>query len=141
MIFDPPYTVVIIDDDPEVISVMTLVLNSAFPELLQINPYTKFKTGFEFIKANEINVVFLDLNLLDEDGIDGLEKIKALHKKCQVVTFSADTALNTILTCYNSGANYFMKKPINKTDLKEIVNNCVLPFKYWHDLIKDVSKG
>ena len=81
MFFEPPYSVVIIDDDPEILSVMTLVLNSKYPDMLQINPYTKFSTGFDFITNNRSNIVFLDLNLLDADGITGLEKIKELHKK------------------------------------------------------------
>ncbi len=139
MIFEPPYSVVIIDDDPEIINIMTLVLNTKYPDIFKINPYTKFSTGFEFISKNEINIVFVDLNLLDIDGITGIEKIRELHKRCQIVAFSGDHELNTILTCYESGADLFMRKPINKEGLGAVVDKCIAPFESWYNLIQEVS--
>lgn len=134
MIFNPPYKVVIIDDDSEIISIMSLILNQKFPDLLQICPYTHFKTGFEFIKNNDIHVAFVDLNLLDEEGIAGIEKIRNLHKRCQIVAFSSDTKLTTMLACYDSGADYFLQKPINKDELGQIVEKTLASFIYWKDL-------
>ena len=139
MIFNPPYKVVIIDDDSEILSIMSLILNQKFPDNLQICPYTHFKTGFEFIKNNDTHVVFVDLNLLDEEGLTGIEKIKNLHKRCQVVAFSSDTKLTTMLACYSSGADYFLEKPINKEVLGEIVDKTLASFIYWKNLTSEAS--
>lgn len=139
MFFNPPYSIVLIDDDPEIISILTLILNAKYPELFDIAAFSSFKKGIEKIKKDDVNIIFLDLNLLEEDGIEGIEEIKKLHKRAQLVAFSSDTKLSTILTCYDSGADFFMKKPINRDNLSEVVDDCIAPFSYWENLIQDIT--
>ncbi|MDH5582160.1 MAG: response regulator [Bdellovibrionales bacterium] len=137
MLFDPPYKIIIIDDDAEILSIMSLIINKNYSESAIVHPFPTFKEGFDYISKNDVHVVFIDLNLLDEDGMKGIEKLKEMNKKYQIVAFSSDTDLSVKLACYNSGSDFFLEKPIDRNILNEVIDDALRTFIHW----KKITKG
>jgi len=137
MLFDPPYKIIIIDDDTDILSLMSLMINKNHAGTTVVHPFPTFKDGFDYINKNDVHVIFIDLNLLDEDGMKGIEKIKDLNKRFKIVAFSSDTELSVKLACYNSGADFFLEKPINKNALNEVIDHTLVGFNHW----KKITQG
>ena len=79
--------------------------------------------GWELVKKNKYNLIFVDLNI---PGISGFELIEKLAKDRRskgipVIVISAmpeDTQVQVVL---DAGANLFLEKPIALVDLLEVI--------------------
>jgi CheY-like chemotaxis protein len=76
------------------------------------------------------DLIILDLNLPGTDGREVLATIKQSPtlKKIPVVVFSTSSNPKDIETCYQSGANSYLLKPMNINELKESVRMLI---DYW----------
>ena len=79
--------------------------------------------GWELVKKNKYNLIFVDLNI---PGISGFELIEKLAKDRRskgipVIVISAmpeDTQIEEVL---DAGANLFLEKPIALVDLLDVI--------------------
>jgi CheY-like chemotaxis protein len=76
------------------------------------------------------DLIILDLNLPGTDGREVLATIKQSKalKQIPVVVFSTSSNPKDIETCYQSGANSYLLKPMNINELKESVR---MMLDYW----------
>jgi CheY-like chemotaxis protein len=76
------------------------------------------------------DLIILDLNLPGTDGREVLATIKQskMLKQIPVVVFSTSSNPKDIETCYQSGANSYLLKPMNINELKESVR---MLLDYW----------
>lgn len=118
----------IIEDD---LSFSKRILNSILSKFKNIQlSYiaTKYKEGISILSNNQIDLIFLDINLPDGNGINILEDLKYMNtiKKPQIIVISGDTDLPRQV--YN---NKYICEVINKLEpfenifrkIKEIIHN------------------
>lgn len=75
-------------------------------------------------------IVLLDLRMPGIDGFETLRRIRANEstKLLPVVILTSSTDEQDIITCYELGANSYVKKPINFNHFVEVINNVC---NYW----------
>lgn len=137
MIFSRPYSVVVIDDDPSILSMIELYLGSSFEGELRVHTYTSAQLAMDFICNHDTHIVITDLELIDKSGLDVISDCLTLHKGIQVMALSKDERMVTALDCYNRGARYFITKPIVKDDLINLFRNSIEYLDEWQLLIKE----
>jgi len=73
------------------------------------------------IKEESFDLVFLDLRLGDEDGLDILQKIMALRPQALVTIFTAHGSIPTAVKATQLGAFDYLEKPFTPDQLRAIL--------------------
>jgi CheY-like chemotaxis protein len=107
------------------------------------NPIYRCKTGDEVLDflyqvgdyqspdvAPRPSVILLDLNLPGIDGRDVLERLKQdiSYREIPIVVFTTSANPKDIELCYQRGANGYLVKPMDSSELEKIVQAFV---EYW----------
>ena len=115
------------------------IMKNAFEGLTMGLELIHVKDGKELIDflnnetLSKVAVVMLDL---DMPNIDGMQVLKTLYddqelKKVPVVVFSALSDRQTILDCYDNGANAYVKKPNNTEEYGSTLSAIA---NFWADI-------
>ncbi len=80
--------------------------------------------------SDNIGLILLDLNMPRMNGIEILEKLSVDTdlKKLPVVVFTSSNHQADIKTCYELGANAYVNKPIDFSELEKTVDTIV---QFW----------
>lgn len=78
--------------------------------------------GIEAVRAGRGEMVFLDLTMPEMDGYEVLEAIKQENLKSVVIVISGDIQPQARERVLALGALEFIKKPINKEKLAEVLH-------------------
>ncbi len=118
------YTVLVAEDDP---------LNYRYIELLLSR-----RTGIKIVwakdgrqavriceKENDIDIVLLDLQLPEIDGLTTLGIIKKYNPYMPVIIQTANSWNNEEETCYQAGSDGFFNKPLNMDNLLLRMDQCL----------------
>ena len=80
------------------------------------------KEALELMKTQSFDLLCLDLTMPEVDGVQVLEAIKAQKIECFVLVISADIQEQMKLRVTQLGAIDFIRKPIDKPRLKEVLH-------------------
>ena len=100
-------TVLIIEDDSDILEVLSLYVQNAGYEVLRASTV---KEGREMFSSHSVDLVLIDINLPDGSGV---ELGKEIRKKSEAVLFFI-TANNTVedkLQGFDAGADDYITKP------------------------------
>lgn len=81
-------TAIIIDDDPHAINLLDMYLRH-FPEIQVICKESDPKKGLEIIKSNPPDLIFLDIDMPDMDGLTLADKIQSVNFHSEIVFTTA----------------------------------------------------
>lgn len=110
--------ILVVDDDENILDAISLVLND---EGYQVETSFKGEETFDKINKFKPDLILLDILMSGSDGRDICKKIKKTDtmKNIPVIMISAHpTARGSAL---KSGANDFLEKPFNTSDLISII--------------------
>ncbi len=112
--------ILIIDDDAKVCELVTSVLSDAGFDVLTA---PDGPTGTEMARAAEPAVIFLDMSLPDDGGIEMCERLKldpALGY-IPVVGMTASPDLSQVEKASHAGVEFFLAKPLGRENLVHAV--------------------
>jgi two-component system chemotaxis response regulator CheY len=75
------------------------------------------------IESQEIDLVYLDINLPDISGLDVLKNIRVVFPKLMVVMVSGENSSENVKNAIASGANGFIVKPFTSQRVTESLNS------------------
>lgn len=110
--------ILIIDDETEV---CILLENFLIRKNQNVAYSNTLKDGIEKFEHLKPNLLILDHNMPDGNGIENISIFKKMNKSLKIVIISAMSNLKT--EALNKGADYFLEKPISFGMLKNILNN------------------
>ena len=114
-------TILFIDDDIFAHNTLKMVLPK---EYSVVSAYTG-KDGIEAIKSSNTQVVLLDINLPDEDGIRVLDKIQSVPSPPSVIMLSAERDIKTVIAAIKKGAYDYIVKPYKLKELEGSIRRAV----------------
>jgi two-component system KDP operon response regulator KdpE len=118
-----PENVLLVDDEPHV-----LVLLRALVKQLGVQTVWEAADGAEALEqaaAHRPQVVLLDLNLPQIDGLHVLEKLKADYPKMPVIVVSAQSTQKTFLRARELGAEGYVLKYAPKPELLRMLSEAL----------------
>ncbi len=118
----PGLQLLIVDDEPLMRSGLRYHLEDEGRCILECG------TGAEaiaLIKADEIELVLLDINLPDISGLEILEWIRANRKSTAVILVSGDDSIESAIKALRHGAAEFIRKPYSVDDIRHKVSSVI----------------
>ena len=108
----------IVDDDQSIrLSLEKLVKREYFSPLLAADA----KTALEILSQEEIDIVILDVNLPDMDGLEVLKKIKEKKPECEVIVITGQGTREIAIESLRRGAIDYLDKPIEVEEFSAAV--------------------
>ena len=116
--------ILIIDDEAELCQTLSEMLKEG-KEGYKVSIANRGKDGLVKIKEEIFDLVLLDIKILEMDGIETLEKIKALDKNILVIMLTAYQTVETAVKAMKLGAYDYISKPFNYEELKIIIKRAL----------------
>jgi len=114
--------ILIVEDDAFIITFTSKVLKS---QGYLVTTAMTGKDALAKVQATDYNLVLLDIGLPDMTGTEVLKKIRDLNQYIIVVMMTANPQLDSSIDSVNNGADGYLIKPVNVTDLVDIVEEKV----------------
>ncbi|MFA4840020.1 MAG: sigma-54 dependent transcriptional regulator [Candidatus Neomarinimicrobiota bacterium] len=108
-------SVLIIDDDRGVGTILKEVLSA---EGHDVTALISAEDGISFLKADEPDLILLDLQLPGMSGLDFLEKFQDKRDRIPVIIITSHGDVQTAVRAMKLGASDYIKKPFN---IEEVV--------------------
>lgn len=117
---DKTVSVVVIDDDRNILELTSLILSKN-----GFQPYTatRAQEGFELIARHSPSLVLLDYMMPEMDGLSALQWIKSHFPDTYVVMFTGKGSEEVAVELMKSGASEYILKPFNNRNLVERLRN------------------
>lgn len=117
-------SIIIIDDHPIVLQGFSHILQSEkHIELLE--SFTSAKEGIAFLQERSVDVVLLDINMPDMNGIEACEKINKSHPDTKVIAISNNNENSIIQRMLQSGASGYILKNASADELVQCIRDAV----------------
>jgi DNA-binding NarL/FixJ family response regulator len=111
--------VLLIDDHPLILSALQSVIKELGDNVTVVGAATA-RIGREKLKTETgFDLILLDLNLGDTDGIDVLVEFRATYPELPVVVVSASDRYSDVIRAIDAGAMGFVPKRSNTAELHE----------------------
>lgn len=112
--------VLLVEDDP----VTRWMVSTAVGDHCRLVTASDARKALHTYLASKPDMVFLDINLPDQSGMDLMNTIIASDPGAYIVMFSSQDTLENIVSCIESGAKGFIAKPFSKDHLLQYVHRC-----------------
>jgi len=109
---------VLVDDEKDAIDLLAQLLND-FPEIRVVGTAYDARQAYQLITQKEPDLVFLDIQMPRETGLDLAEKIKDLPK-CPAIIFVTAYDQYAISAIKQAALDYVLK-PVDRSKLKEAI--------------------
>lgn len=109
-------SVIIIDDHPIVLQGFTFMLQD-IAHINLLGSFTSAAAAIEFIGGQSVDVVLLDINMPDMNGIEACESIIKIQPTCKVIAISNNNEQSIIQRMLQSGASGYILKNASTEEL------------------------
>jgi len=118
---DKQATILVVDDEHGIRQSFKMVLKDRFNVLLAENG----KEAEELLTKNTVDLILLDILLPDVNGLDLLEKLKALDPSIEAIMITAVKEIRSAVRAIKLGAYEYIIKPFLVDDVLNIINRAL----------------
>jgi DNA-binding NtrC family response regulator len=113
--------ILVVDDDPGLRESFRLILDQDY-ETLDV---PDGPSALDVLRTCQVDLVLLDIRLPGMDGIEVLERIKAIDEGMQVVLVTAVRTVRTAVAAMKLGAFDYLTKPFEEEELLALVRRAL----------------
>ena len=128
--------ILIVEDEP---ALRELIQRSLEKERYVVEVAADFNSALRKIEDYDYDCVLLDIVLPDGSGLDLLEKLKAMHKRENVIIISAKDSLEDKVLGLELGADDYLPKPFHLAELNARIKSVIR--RQHHDGEIDICLG
>ena len=126
--------ILIIDDELSICVTLMMALEDKYDAEYAMSA----EEGLARLKGGLFNLVLLDLRIGERDGLDVLEKIKAIDKNMEVIVITAYGTVDSAVAAMKAGAFTYMMKPLRIDELSICIEQA-LSFQTLHERVEYLS--
>src|SRR5216110_2212196 len=113
--------ILVVDDDPGVRESFRLILEDHY-DVLDVPDGPR---ALDVASASQIDLVLLDIRLPEMDGIEVLERIKAIDEGIEVILVTAVKTVRTAVAAMKLGAFDYLTKPFEEEELLSLARRAL----------------
>ncbi|MBF0287304.1 MAG: response regulator [SAR324 cluster bacterium] len=119
----------VIDDDGQVLKQLEVLIKS-FGHVPLTTLYATYT--FQFLKSESVDLILLDINMPEIDGIMLLRQLKEhpVFRKIPVIMLTGDTNNMLLKKCFENGAVDFINKPFDEVVLRARISSALAIQEY-----------
>ena len=113
--------VLVVDDDPGVRESFRLTLEDHY----DVIDVADGPAALDVVRASQVDLVLLDIRLPEMDGIEVLERIKAIDDGVEVILVTAVKTVRTAVAAMKLGAFDYLTKPFEEDELLAVIGRAL----------------
>jgi len=113
--------VLVVDDDAGLRESFRLILEDEY----EVVDAPDGRRALEIVRSRQLDLVLLDIRLPEMDGIEVLERIKALDDTVEVILVTAVKTVRTAVAAMKLGAFDYLTKPFEEAELLSLVRRAL----------------
>ncbi|HEV8643490.1 MAG TPA: sigma-54 dependent transcriptional regulator [Methylomirabilota bacterium] len=113
--------VLVVDDDLGIRESFRLILEDDY-DVLDV---PDGRSALDVVRSRQVDLVLLDIRLPEMDGIEVLERIKAIDEAMEVVLVTAVKTVRTAVAAMKLGAFDYLTKPFEDDELLSVVRRAL----------------
>src|SRR5437016_4889430 len=117
----PRPVILVVDDDPGVRESFRLILEDHY-DVLDVPDGPR---ALEVVRSAQVDLVLLDIRLPDMDGIEVLERTKAIDEGIEVILVTAVKTVRTAVAAMKLGAFDYLTKPFEEDELLQLIRRAL----------------
>ncbi len=129
--------IIVIDDEEFIRLNLERIFNEGH---YSVTTFPNGASAIDYLKQNEVNLAFLDLNLPDKNGIDILHDIKKIDPELLVIIITGFASVESAVDALKLGAYDYIKKPF-KADAIKLITKLALERQTLTQRVKELSKS
>ncbi len=114
--------VLVVDDDGNLLMIVSDRLMSAG---YRISQASSLREALELLEKENFHLVLLDIYLPDQNGLEGLRKIRARNASIPVIIMTAHGTIDMAVEAMKEGAYEFVTKPLDLKRLGMLVERAI----------------
>jgi DNA-binding NtrC family response regulator len=112
--------VLLVDDEEDFLTTLAERLETRG---LTVSAVTKGEDAVAKVDEQKFDLIILDLAMPGLDGLETLKRIKAKQPDAEVIILSGQGSIKTSIEAMKLGAEDFLQKPVNITDLMDKISD------------------
>lgn len=138
------YLVLVVDDDPIILSVIQTILSD---EDIEVVSARAVSSAFQIIDTVDVHLMITDYFLANGTGVDLITRLRREKPHIPVIMISGSDDRQIRMKCLENGANVFLTKPFHGPELNIIIKNLLNLFEAYErlegmsDMVKALSQA
>jgi response regulator RpfG family c-di-GMP phosphodiesterase len=122
----PRYTLLVVDDEPDVCDSVHDLLRREF-KVLKAKSAAE---GCQLMQDHEVHIIMTDQRMPQISGVEFLSKVRTRHPKAVRMLFTGYADLDSVIAAINRGHIYqFLKKPWRPEELENAVREAAAEYE------------
>src|SRR5215475_16049679 len=113
--------ILVVDDDPGVRDSFRLILEDHY----DVVDVPDGPSALDLVRVSPMDLVLLDIRLPGMDGIEVLERIKAIDERVEVILVTAVKTVRTAVAAMKLGAFDYLTKPFEEEEVLAVVKRAI----------------
>jgi DNA-binding response OmpR family regulator len=126
-----PEKILVVDDEPDTVSLLSLTLGRAGYTVLKANGG---RSSLDIAAREKPDLILLDIMMPDMNGLDVLKELRKIYAVPPVIFFTAKSRVEDMVEGMEAGAYRYLVKPTSREKLLETVKAAL------NDLRKDPGR-
>lgn len=114
-------TVLVIDDERGPRESLRMVLKYDY----EVFAADRVDGGIELLREKKPDLVIMDIRMPEKSGIEGLQEIRAIDPNVSIIMLTGYGDLETAQKAIRFGANDYLQKPFDTTEIQEVIKKYV----------------
>jgi DNA-binding NtrC family response regulator len=127
--------VLLLDDDAQVTRLIQKFLLTDLSDRIVVQSVNDTQRAREIIDHNGCDLLISDIEMPDSDGLEMLRFAKLRNAWTQVVFMTAHSTWDRIATAIENGAADYLLKPVDRTELYQVVSQECARFVRWQQAV------
>lgn len=137
--FSRPFKMVLVDDEPEIVDILSECIKDIFPDVFSIEQFTDPLKAWDYIEKEGVTIVITDVSMPQINGDHLNLKIKQLQHGIQTIILTGNQNYSTAVTCFRDGANGYIAKPFEMDDVQKTIQNSLDALISWEKVFHRVT--
>ena len=125
----------LIDDDPSMVRLLTTVLKREFHDDIEIVALEHSQAALQWIQHHVVDILITDLEMPEVNGLDLLKAAKRRNACTQVFFMTGHSTLDALVDAMELGATDYLLKPLDQMELIEVIKDARKRLRRWQEAL------